>query len=76
MKIIKKILMIVAFTVIFLPCLLVLNDSDVIYPNFIGFLYIGILFIVFKTKVAKKLLYEAYLTCQQLNAWIYAHKGL
>lgn len=76
MKIIKKILMMVAFMLVFLPCLLVLNDNDTIYPNFIGFLYIGILFIVFKTKVAKKLLYEAYLACQQLNDWIYVHKGL
>lgn len=71
MKIIKKILMIVAFTLVFIPCLLVLNESDTIYPNFIGFFYIGILFIVFKTKVAKKLLYEAYLTCQQIDRWIY-----
>lgn len=37
-----------------LPCFLIFNESGAILPNLIGFCYIGILFIVFRRKVAKK----------------------
>lgn len=39
---------------ILLPCLLIFNESSTILPNLIGFGYIGILFITFRGKVAKK----------------------
>ena len=37
-----------------LPCFLIFNESGAILPNLIGFTYVGILFIVFRGKVAKK----------------------
>lgn len=37
-----------------LPCFLIFNESNTILPNLIGFVYIGILFVIFRGKVSKK----------------------
>ena len=50
----KSIIVYIAIMVILTPCLLIFNESNTILPNLIGFAYIGILFIVFRGKVAKK----------------------
>lgn len=39
--------------VIFMPTLLVLNESHTIIPNLIGFVYIGLLAIMLRTKTGK-----------------------
>ena len=50
----KAILTYIGAMLVLAPCLLVLNESNTILPNLIGFAYIGILLIVFRGKVAKK----------------------
>ena len=50
----KSIIVYIAIMVILTPCLLIFNESNTILPNLIGFTYVGILFIVFRGKVAKK----------------------
>lgn len=50
----KKILAFLLFVLIFAPCLLVANESDHIWVNFIGLGYLIGLFLVCQTKVAKK----------------------
>lgn len=37
-----------------LPILILFNEGDTFLPNLIGFVYLGILFIVLRGKVAKK----------------------
>lgn len=39
--------------VAFMPCILVLNESETIIPNIIGFGYIGLLFLVGRTNVGR-----------------------
>ena len=38
---------------LFMPCLLVLNESNTIVPNLIGFAYIGLLFLAGRTNVGR-----------------------
>lgn len=51
---IKPIITYLVAIIVLLPCFLIFNESDTILPNLIGFAYVGILFIVFRRKVAKK----------------------
>lgn len=51
---IKAIITYLVAIIALLPCFLILNESNTILPNLIGFAYIGILLIVFRGKVAKK----------------------
>ena len=37
------------------PCMLIVNESETIWPNIVGIVYIGIVFLFTKTKVGKKL---------------------
>lgn len=37
------------------PCMLIVNESETIWPNIVGIVYIGIVFLFAKTKVGKKL---------------------
>lgn len=38
---------------LFMPCLLVLNESNTIVPNLIGFAYIGLLWKASSTKIGR-----------------------
>lgn len=40
--------------IVSLPCFLIFNESGNFLPNLMGFTYIGVLFITFRGKVAKK----------------------
>ena len=50
----KAIITYIVAIIVLLPCFLIFNESNTILPNLIGFTYVGILFIVFRGKVAKK----------------------
>lgn len=52
----KKIFAFIIFALIFAPCLLVANESEHIWVNFVGFGYAMGLYLISKTKVAKKYL--------------------
>lgn len=49
----KQILILDASIVIFTPCLAVLNENGSFIPNIIGFIYIGFLAMLFRTKYDK-----------------------
>lgn len=53
-KYINAIKVYLATLLLLTPILLLFNESNTFLPNLIGFTYIGILFIVFRGKVAKK----------------------
>ena len=63
----KQLLIIFAATLIFLPCLAILNESDSFIPNIIGFIYIAFLAILFRTKYGRKQLLTFYRTIIKLN---------
>lgn len=50
----KTILTFIIGAIVILPTLLVLNESDDLWVNFLGFAYIAILFLISTTKVGKK----------------------
>lgn len=52
--IIKAILTHIVCIVVLLPCVLIFNENGSFLPNIIGLFYIGMLFVVFRGKVAKK----------------------
>lgn len=53
-KYINTIKVYIVTILLLLPILLLFNESNTFLPNLIGFCYMGILFIVFRGKVAKK----------------------
>lgn len=46
--------MMIITTVIFLPCLLLVNESETILPNILGLCYLGLLFLLRKTALGSK----------------------
>ena len=50
----KKVFAFIIFALIFAPCLLVANENDNLWVNFVGFFYGVGLYLISKTKVAKK----------------------
>lgn len=54
----RTIITIICVYLVFLPCLLIFNESDTILPNLGGFIYMAILFIIGRTKVGKIALIE------------------
>lgn len=46
--------MMIITTVIFIPCLLLVNESDTILPNILGLCYFGLLFLLRKTALGEK----------------------
>lgn len=70
----KDILCLTACMVVFLPCLLILNESGSFLPNLTGFIYIAILFIVCRTKVAKKALKSAHKAYYRIECWLFKNK--
>ena len=51
----KKIIAIIKATVLMMPCILVVNESDTIIPNLIGLAYIGCLFLHSRTAAGTKM---------------------
>lgn len=49
----KDFLVWVIAIVLAIPCLLVLNESDTIVPNLIGFAYIGLLALLGRTRIGR-----------------------
>lgn len=61
--------MIVGMVVLF-PCLLIFNESGNILPNLAGFIYIAILYIIGRTKVGKKAIYEVIRANKKIEDYI------
>lgn len=58
-------------TILFLPCLLVLNESNTFIPNIIGFIYIAILFATSRTEKGKKFIKKLYMENEKiLNSFL------
>lgn len=47
-------------TILFIPCLLVLNESNTFVPNILGFIYIAVLFAASRTEKGKKFIKKLY----------------
>lgn len=47
-------------TLLFIPCLLVLNESNTFVPNILGFAYISVLFAASRTEKGKKFIKKLY----------------
>lgn len=56
----KKIVAIVKATVLIMPCILVVNESDTFIPNLIGIAYIGCLFLHSRTAAGTKMWKKLY----------------
>lgn len=56
----KKIIAIVKGTLLIMPCILVVNESDTIIPNIIGLAYIGCLYLHSRTAAGTKMWRELY----------------
>lgn len=67
----KDTLCLIACMVAMLPCLLILNESGSVLPNLAGFIYVGILFLVSRTKVAKNVLKHAYKAYNSVECWLF-----
>lgn len=67
----KDALCLIACMVALLPCLLILNESDSFLPNLTGFVYVGILFLISRTKVAKNVLKHAYKAYNKVECWLF-----
>lgn len=63
----KQLLIIFTATLIFLPCLAILNESDSFIPNIIGFVYIAFLAVWFRTEYGRKQLTRLYRSILKLN---------
>lgn len=58
-------------TILFIPCLLVLNESNTFVPNIIGFIYIAILFAASRTEKGKKFIKKLYMENEKiLNSFL------
>lgn len=67
----KDALCLITCMVVMLPCLLILNESDSFLPNLAGFVYVGILFLVSRTKAAKNVLKHAYKAYNKFEYWLF-----
>lgn len=76
MEVLKNLAIVIIGVLVFVPTLAVFNESDTLTPNFWGFLYVGILVIVSKTKIGKMALYRLYLALYELNRYIYGNKSM
>ena len=76
MEVLKNLVIVIIGVLVFVPTLAVFNESDTLTPNFFGFLYVGILVIVSKTKIGKMALYRLYLALYELNRYIYGNKSM
>lgn len=56
----KKIIAIIIATVLIMPCILVVNESDTIVPNLIGLAYIGCLYLHSRTAAGTKMWKKLY----------------
>lgn len=52
----KDVFSFVLMCLLLAPCIFVVNESETIWPNIVGIVYIGIVFLFSKTKVGKKLI--------------------
>lgn len=59
---------------LFIPCLLILNENNNLFINLIGFIYIISLFAFSYTKIGKKLLIKLYRTNIEINDEIFDNK--
>lgn len=50
----KDVFSFVLMCLLLAPCILVVNESDSIWPNIIGITYIGFVFLFTKTKIGQK----------------------
>lgn len=50
----KDVFSFVLMCLLLAPCMLVVNESETIWPNIVGIVYIGIVFLFAKTKVGNK----------------------
>ena len=76
MEVLKNLVIVIIGVLVFVPTLAIFNESDTLTPNFWGFLYVGILVIVSKTKIGKMALYRLYLALCELNRYIYGNKSM
>ena len=56
----KKIAAIIKATVLILPCILVVNESETFVPNLIGIAYIGCLYLYSRTAAGAKMWRKLY----------------
>lgn len=56
----KQIIAIIIATVLIMPCILVVNESDTIIPNIIGLAYIGCLYLHSRTAAGTKMWKKLY----------------
>lgn len=52
----KDVFSFVLMCLLLAPCMLVVNESETIWPNIVGIVYIGIVFLFAKTKLGNKLI--------------------
>ena len=52
----KKVIAIVLLTIIFAPCLMIVNESDVFWPNIVGFVYMLLLVLFAKTRTGGRIM--------------------
>lgn len=52
----KDVFSFVLMCLLLAPCMLVVNESETVWPNIVGIVYIGIVFLFAKTKVGNKLI--------------------
>ena len=76
MEVLKTLVIVIIGVLVFVPTLAIFNESDTLTPNFWGFLYVGILVIVSKTKIGKMALHRLYLAFEELNRYIYGNKSM
>lgn len=58
-------------TILFIPCLLVLNESNTFVPNILGFSYIAVLFAASRTEKGKKFIKKLYMENEKiLNSFL------
>lgn len=50
----KRLLEIILLTIVIAPCIMVVNESDVFWPNIVGFIYMLLLVLFGKTRMGNK----------------------
>lgn len=49
-KVMKKVIAIVLMIAIYGPCIMIVNESEVFWPNIVGFIYMLLLLLVHRTR--------------------------